>query len=359
MKNKNFKVVVLAGDLGIGGAEKQMIYYLKSLIDLAFNVHLVCLCEPGKTIDSITSLKINYSIINNKSRILRVINLYRLLSEINPKIIHCWHFFTAGYTYFYSLYSSSIILGSIRGDGNLELKVNNRFFLYFILNSPKYFVVNSKNAIKNFSNILKINSSKLKYLSNVIDISKISKINKNEEEFDVIIISNLLELKQLDLFIKSIGNVKKHYNKINVLILGEGPERLKLELLIKELGLVNNISMPGVRMDAISLISKSKIGVLTSKSEGFPNVILEYMACSKPVISTDVGDSKNIVKDNFSGFILSSDDIIKDLSNKIIYLLRNKNIRIKMGNNGRNLIEDNYSFNNLSNHITNLYKEIL
>ena len=357
MKNSNFKIVIIIGDLGIGGAEKQLIYYLRSLIHLSFDVHAVCICEVGKNLDRIKNLKINYSIINDTSILIRFIKLYQILISINPKIIHCWHFFTAAYTYLYSFFSRSIILGSFRSDGKTELNTNS-FLLYFILRSPKYFISNSRNAIKNIKEIFNIKSLKLKYLSNVIDLSNFKNDIQTPEKYCVINISNLLEIKRLDLFIKSINEVRKEFKDIRAIIVGDGPERENLKKLINSLDLTKNIKLLGSRDDISYLISRSKICVLTSRSEGSSNVVLEYMASSKPVISTNVGDCNYIIENNRSGYILESNNLTLELSEKIKYLLSNEKIRIQMGNVSREIIEENYSYTLLEDSIVKLYNEI-
>ena len=83
-------------------------------------------------------------------------------------------------------------------------------------------------------------------------------------------------------------------------------------------GLSENIFMKGFVSDLKNRISEYDFGLLTSFSEGFPNVVLEYMASGLPVISTDVSGIKEIVEDGKNGFLFEPGD-----SKKLLNLLRN------------------------------------
>jgi len=72
-----------------------------------------------------------------------------------------------------------------------------------------------------------------------------------------------------------------------LMILGEGEERPKLERLVRELGLENDISLPGFESNPFKFMKNAAVFVLSSKYEGFGNVIIEALACGCPVVSTD------------------------------------------------------------------------
>ena len=72
-----------------------------------------------------------------------------------------------------------------------------------------------------------------------------------------------------------------------LVILGEGSERGKLTKLAERLGIAQHVDMPGFRDNPLSYMSKSDVFVLSSRYEGFANVLPEAMACGTPVVSTD------------------------------------------------------------------------
>jgi glycosyltransferase involved in cell wall biosynthesis len=70
-------------------------------------------------------------------------------------------------------------------------------------------------------------------------------------------------------------------------ILGKGPERGKLLRLTEELGIAENVDLPGFRVNPFAYMSRARLMVHSSRYEGFPNVLVQAMACGTPVVSTD------------------------------------------------------------------------
>lgn len=83
------------------------------------------------------------------------------------------------------------------------------------------------------------------------------------------------------------------------LLVGSGLTTDNPELMarITELGLIDNIILAGQRTDIPAVMNALDLHVLSSSSEGFPNVLAEAMACGTPAVSTDVGDAGEIVGD--------------------------------------------------------------
>lgn len=72
-----------------------------------------------------------------------------------------------------------------------------------------------------------------------------------------------------------------------LIILGDGPERKNYEALIAELGITRDVALPGYRKNPFAYFSRASLFVLSSRSEGSPNVLTEAMALGTPVVATD------------------------------------------------------------------------
>jgi glycosyltransferase involved in cell wall biosynthesis len=72
-----------------------------------------------------------------------------------------------------------------------------------------------------------------------------------------------------------------------LIVIGEGEERAALERLIQELGVADRVAMPGFVANPYAWMKRARLFVLSSRWEGFGNVLAEALACGTPVVATD------------------------------------------------------------------------
>lgn len=106
-------------------------------------------------------------------------------------------------------------------------------------------------------------------------------------------------------------------------IVGDGVERTNLEQLAKDLQIEDRVTFHGHLRDFSKQLSESKIFVLPSIKEGFPNALVEAMSVPLPCISTDfLGNQNEIIKDGENGVLVPVKDSNK-MSEAIQYLINN------------------------------------
>lgn len=128
-------------------------------------------------------------------------------------------------------------------------------------------------------------------------------------------ISRLVEEKGLGLLIKSFQTHNKSHPDDKLIIGGTGPLEKKLKKLAKNSKNINFIGKL-TRSQVINTLSNSHVFVLLSESEGFPLTIQEAMACSLPILATNVGGILDLVQPNCGKLIKPNDKemVIKKLS---------------------------------------------
>jgi len=112
-------------------------------------------------------------------------------------------------------------------------------------------------------------------------------------------VGNLVELKGHRLMIEALQILSPRYPGARLIIIGHGPERAGLEQRARDCGVLPRVTFAGsIPNDQLaSWYSASDVLVLASSREGWPNVLLEAMACGTPVVATRVGGTTEIVSE--------------------------------------------------------------
>lgn len=121
-------------------------------------------------------------------------------------------------------------------------------------------------------------------------------------------IGRLMEQKDHETLIRAARQVCDRHPEARFLIGGYGPLRTRLEALVTRLGLQANVTFAGEVLDPTSFYGLVDLFVMTSRWEGFPVVLLEAMACGKPVVSTSVGGIAEMIQHDRNGLLCPPGD---------------------------------------------------
>ncbi len=141
--------------------------------------------------------------------------------------------------------------------------------------------------------------------------------------------------KGFDLLIKAFASVAPDNPKWKLTIWGEGAERARLELLAKESGHADRIDLPGNSQGQAGWMKNADIFVLSSRYEGFPNVLLEAMSAGIPCISfrCDYGPEE-MIDDGVNGWLVEPENF-EELAQKLTKLMKNEEFRNRLGSAAR------------------------
>lgn len=117
-------------------------------------------------------------------------------------------------------------------------------------------------------------------------------------------------------------------------------------LVAKELSNIN-IQFLGFVADIDNLYRNADIVLLASKSEGQPRSVIEGMAYSRPVVCYQVTSVRALLEDNNAGYVVDNGDA-RIMAAKINQLIENRELRLKMGQNGREFVENNLAIRAIS-----------
>ncbi|MHB1253116.1 MAG: N-acetyl-alpha-D-glucosaminyl L-malate synthase BshA [Candidatus Humimicrobiaceae bacterium] len=170
-----------------------------------------------------------------------------------------------------------------------------------------------------------------KYKRNNLDKKKLGIIKKNE--FGIIHISNFRPVKKIKNIIEVFCRIRKEVDS-RLMLVGDGPELAFAKEAAARLNLNNKVVFLGRMDNVIPLLNSADLYLLPSKSESFGVSALEALSCSVPVIGTNVGGLKEVVKDGQCGYLFNPEDI-EGMSNAALGILSNKSKLEKMAEEAR------------------------
>lgn len=290
MTEKN--IALLIPDFDYGGEETRVVFFANNYLNYFSNVFLISPDgESSKALDSrVNHIKLNIRNIANIPRIFTILKKYKIGILQGHKRI------TLPY-----LYLTEKILGTksffnfdnIYPTGNMLCSYISPTRLVYLSDVLKEFYLpfyrKSFNTTINMGGffLTKIGKKERELLRNEFGITN---------EFVLLSLGRLSQQKNHILLINALELIQQE--NIICLIAGEGPLENELKNLVKLKGLDSKVRFLGHRTDIENLLNISDVLIQTSKFEGFPNVFIEATSAGLPIIATDVGSAKSLIKEN-------------------------------------------------------------
>ena len=180
---------------------------------------------------------------------------------------------------------------------------------------------------------------KSKIIFNQVD-EKFFNIKKSDGQY-ILACGRLSKQKNYPMMLRAFSAVLKEYPNEELRIYGEGDLKEELVSLAKKLGINKSVHFMGFSTDMLEVYKNAKLLLMSSDYEGMPNVLLEAMASSVPVISTDCpcGGPRAIVSNGENGYLVQVNDA-GAMANSIITLLGDDTIANSFSRNARESADD-------------------
>ena len=188
------------------------------------------------------------------------------------------------------------------------------------------------------------------YVNNGIDLENYYR--KKHNVFTYINVARQDENKNQVAIIESFAQIHAQYPNTRLLLVGNGPCHKKLQAKAEELGLSDCVEFPGMVGDTENYYAVADVYVQSSHIEAMPLSLLEAMAAKLPIVSTDVGGIRDIVKENG---VLVPDGSIEDLTQAMLKLYElSEEERAEMGKCALSLVQA-YSAEQMAREYEKLY----
>ena len=380
------KIAQIITRLNIGGPTIIAFILNNDLIEYGFKTALYCgELNPGETEMTFIKEAENVNPIRIKgfersiklfSDIRLILKFKRIFKKTRPIVVHT-HQAKAGTVGRIAAWLSGVpvIIHTFHGTvfkGYFNPIISKLFVLLERLFSliSTYIIAISKTQAEELINIYKIASKKkIKIINLGFDLTNFYKIEEHKDKLKerynipktcltVGVIARLEPVKNISLFLDVAKGVTSVNKNIKFIIIGDGVERKKIEKRIDELNLKEHVILTGFMEHIWRVLADLDVVALTSISEGTPVSIIEAMAAGKAVISTDVGGVKDLIEDGKTGLLIKSGDT-ENYIRKLLYLLKNEDIRNNLGKAARNAIRPKYTKERFVEQIAGLYYSAL
>lgn len=355
------KIIFLVPSLGHAGSEKSFLRVANSIKEAGYNV-IVIVFSKHLNLENLLNKSIELFLVEGKtSNPIFLFNLKRILKKSNPDIIFGWSLFANLAALLVAPKGKRIII-SERNYFPTAFRIEKNFLTslkyHLTLRAikwlyPKSDIITANSAINlRFLRLFIGKGPQYALLPNSIDlidvIDKIKEyqvsVSNTEGKLKIVSVGRLEHQKGFDVLLKS-ASILKDKIKFKLVIVGDGVQRDNLILLSKQLGLDEYVQFEGFKSNPFPYYSWADIYVLSSRHEGFPNVLVEAMACGKACIATDCQTGPYELTEMGSIGILVKVDDEKDLANAIINLNSDLVLRKQLGERSMLKIKNEYDFN--------------
>lgn len=335
-------IVFILPNLDSGGVEIVTLNYLKQLNNDKYNIILIVF---DKTNDLLKLVPEDIKLIDletksTKKSLFKLINVFK---NINPDIVYTGHSRVTVLVQIVKLFTRKFKhLARMQSMPSLEKKYGTYGTVHRILYSMAFknadiVLAETKDmkddAIKTFS----LQENKVKVMHNPLDKKAINKAISNNESVpfsskDIIAIASgrLCKDKGYDILIKAISLIIDKYPNFKLYILGrDDGEGSNLKKIISNYNLENNIILEGFQSNPYAYYAASNMFILSSRREGFPNVLIENYYLDIPIVTTKcVPIVSELVKDKINGYTCDVENTtsLSDAITKCIKNIKKVNI---------------------------------
>lgn len=248
---------------------------------------------------------------------------------------------------------------------DLKMKLYNKLDKLVLGAADRLVLVS--NSLSNETKHSWIQASKVRVVHNAVDPAELSPCSKSDVRLKhkidpgcpvAAVIGRFSPEKGHNVLVDALPAILDALPQLKLLLIGDGQERSRLQQKIEQLGLGDSVIFTGFQSELGPFYHSMDLLVLPSLSEGLPNVVLEAMLYSKPVIATRVGGVPEVVLEGETGFIVEPQSP-EQLAGAVINIFQNFEQITKFGASGRQRVLEHFGPEQRVKRIAAIYEEAL
>jgi glycosyltransferase involved in cell wall biosynthesis len=351
-------IAVVMSSFEPGGTERQMIELVRRLDSTRWAVHVACFRGRG-------------SWFGRVAEVARSIAEFPATTFRSPEIArHVWAFarwcranhiavvHTADlYANVFGLAGAALAHVPVRIGNRREInpdKSTAQIAMQRAAYTAAHKVVANSRAAADRLRFERVPERKVAVIANGLDLAQYQPPSPRPKLRKVVVVANLRPEKGHDVLMAAAVNVLRRYPDAQFEIAGGGPQLEALLARAEALGVLHACTFLGHRDDVPARLADGDIFVLPSRSEAFPNAVLEAMATGLPIVASGVGGILELIDDGRTGLLVPPDDS-PALADGICRLMNDQAFASRLGHAARAEALARYSFDRMVAAFERLY----
>ena len=360
-------IAIIAGQLVVGGAEKQLYLWLANLDRESFNP-IVLTLHPGygdyweKPVEDlgIPLFRINH----RKNRFSRLREIRRTLQPFQPQLVHGWHLFSGAYASLVAPRFKAKSLVGIRSSfesiqNSLELRIAERFADAFITNSESA-AARIKSEKPSVRQVYVVPNAV------IVDFEAREAVRERlTQELDLrpdtlwlIAIGRMEQLKHFDELLEVAASLREKHCNFQLILIGGGAEESYLKQLSQQLRLEDYVRITGEIPNDNRWLKGFDIFCMPSVSEGLPNVVMEAAAAGLPIVTWQLPFYEELLTPEETALMAAPGDRA-GFEQAVLKLINDQSLREELGAAAQAQITEKFSLDRYIQNMTRVYEMML
>lgn len=363
-----FSIAIIAGQLVVGGAERQLYLWLANLDRDRFDPVVLTL-HPGH--DDFWEKPIRelgiplFEIPQRANRLARLWQIVGVLRSYKPSLIHGWHVFSGVYAGLAAKILGAKSLAGIRSSF-LHLKSGPETKLMRIFCDAV--IANSQAAASDYQEGQRSTKQKVFVVQNAVENNFLDREVARAELIELfslapdsiwlVSIGRMEPLKRFDTLIRVCSELNKSEFDYHLVLIGDGPERVKLMSMVKGLGLSEQVTFTGEVPDASRWLPAFDVFCFSSIAEGSPNVVMEAALAGLPIAAWDLPFNREILPEPKFALLAEAGNV-QAMLDALVQLITSESLRKNLGTAAQEHIRASFSLYRYVDSMTAVYENIL
>ena len=360
-------IAIIAGQLVVGGAERQLYLWLANLDRERFNP-IVLTLHPGYGVyweKPVEDLGIPLFRINQrKNRFSRLREIRRTLQPFQPQLVHGWHLFSGAYASLVAPRFKAKSLVGIRSSfesiqNSLELRIAERFADAFITNSESAAarIKSEKPSVRQVYVVPNAVIVDFEAREAVREKLK-QELGLRPDALWLIAIGRMEQLKHFDELLEVAASLREKHCNFQLILIGGGAEESYLKQLSQQLRLEDYVRITGEIPNANRWLKGFDIFCMPSVSEGLPNVVMEAAAAGLPIVTWQLPFYEELLTPEETALMAAPGDRA-GFEQAVLKLINDQSLREELGAAAQAQITEKFSLDRYIQNMTRVYEMML